>query len=71
MEKGEVTITPELLRKELDEKIKDKKAAVQVIGIADYIESVMIPSMRNRSDATVKAYEDLAKRLKNFEDKKR
>lgn len=70
LEKGEVTVTPELLRKELDEKIKDKKAAVQVIGIADYIESVMIPSMRNRSDATIKAYEDLSKRLRDFKEKK-
>lgn len=70
LESGKTTITPDSLRKELDEKLKGKESAVQIIGIVEYIENVMLQSMGNRSLSTKRGYEDLAKRLKNFESKK-
>jgi integrase len=70
LEGGDKVITPDILRKELDQKLKGKESAVQIIGIVEYIENVMLQSMENRSLSTKRGYEDLAKRLKSFESKK-
>lgn len=67
---GKTAITPDSLRTELDEKLKGKESAIQVIGIVKYIETIKLQSMGNRSLSTRKGYEDLANRLKNFEQKK-
>ena len=70
LEKGKITITPDLLRKELDRKLKGKESTVQVIGVVEYIENVLLQSMGNRSLSTKRGYKDLAKRLTSFEKKK-
>lgn len=70
LESGKDSITPDSLRKELDEKLKGKENVVQVIGIVEYIENVMLQSNGNRSLSTVRSYEYLAKSLKDFESEK-
>lgn len=71
LENGKTKITPDSLRRELDEKLKGKTKVVQVIGIVDYIEKIFLQSMGNRSLSTKRAYQDLAKRLRTFEEKKK
>ncbi|MFT6921922.1 MAG: integrase [Crocinitomicaceae bacterium] len=70
LERGNGSITPDSLRIELDEKLKGKEIVVHVIGLVDFIEKVTLESMGNRSLSTKRGYEDLAKRLKEFQERK-
>lgn len=60
-------ITPESLRGELDKVLKGKTEAKSVIGIADYIEKVILPATSKRSTRTLKNYTQLAKKIRDFE----
>ncbi|MBL4861776.1 MAG: phage integrase SAM-like domain-containing protein [Crocinitomicaceae bacterium] len=71
LQRGNGEITPDVLRKELDEKLKGKANVKNIIGIVDYIENEMLISGTNRSKSTLIGYKDLAKRLKSFEKKRR
>lgn len=72
LSKNDQTITPELLREELDKTTKGKVEVKSVIGIVDYIRKVIIEENKSgRSEKTLQNYQKLEVKLKQFEEKKR
>lgn len=62
------TITPELLRNEIDLKLNRKTAATKTLRIRDYIENVMMRT--NVAKNTLKQYSALKNRIEDFENEK-
>lgn len=72
LSKNNETITPELLREELDKTTKGKAEVKSVIGIVDFIRKVIIEENKSgRSEKTLQNYQKLETKLKQFEEKKR
>lgn len=66
----DIEITPELLRDELDAKLKDRKTENRnVVRIVDFIYIEIIEKNTNRSKRTLDLYKDLARKLEAFEQK--
>ncbi len=68
LSKQDETITPDLLRAELDKVIKAKSEAKTVIHIGEYIrEVIMLNQNEQRSQATLKNFNKLANKIETFE----
>ncbi|GAB5418455.1 MAG: hypothetical protein Crog4KO_33310 [Crocinitomicaceae bacterium] len=66
----DVEITPELLRDELDSKLKGTKTEIRnVIRIVDFIKTEIVENNTSRSKRTLDSYKDLARKLETFEKK--
>lgn len=66
----DVEITPELLRDELDVKVKGGKTEVRnIVRIVDFINTEIVENNTSRSKRTLDSYQDLAKKIKAFEEK--
>ncbi len=72
LSKNNETITPDILREELDKTTKGKSEVKSVIGIVDFIRKVIIEENKSgRSAKTLQSYGKLESKLKKFEEKKR
>jgi integrase len=72
LSKNGESITPDLLREELDKAIKGKSETKSVIAIADYIRTVIIEENRSkRSYKTLQGYQKLLNKIEQFEQKKK
>ena len=66
----DIDITPELLRDELEAKLKGTKNEVRnVVRIVDFIQTQIIDNNTSRSKRTLIGYKDLARKIESFEEK--
>ena len=68
LSKQDETITPDLLREELDKAIKGKTEVKAVVSIREYIQKVMLVSNdSHRSPVTLRNFNKLANKIEDFE----
>lgn len=64
------TVTPDLLKNELDIKLKGKQENKQVIRLTEYIREIILKTDTSRSESTLKQYKRLANKIDDFEERK-